>query len=577
MWISFGGQAVLEGAEFCLSKGERCGLVGRNGAGKSTLFRLIAGEENPDKGKILVPRGYRLGILQQQIRFNCQTVLEEVSIGLKEEEIHKAERILFGIGFNDEMVSMDPRDLSGGYQLRVQLTKVLVAEPDCLLLDEPTNYLDILSIRFLTRFLQRWQGEMILISHDLQFLDNVTTHMMCIKRGKIQKIKGKSTDLFELIAAEEELHEKTRATTEKKRAHLQSYVDRFGAKASKAAGAQARVKAIAKLPILEKLKNLHHLDFQFHQIPFMGKKMLEAKEVSFAYENSSPLLIDGFSMEVEKGERIAIIGKNGYGKSTLLRLLASELKPLKGFLTASSALQIGYFGQTSIERLDPDLKIEEEISSANRQLNFGQVRNICGLMMFSGDLAQKPISVLSGGEKSRVLLGKIVAKPCNMLLLDEPTHHLDIESIEALIDAIEEFEGTVIIVTHIEWVLRRLPLTKLIVCHKNKQQIFQGTYDEFLEKEGWLEEKEVRSSSEKSPKPSYKKPDIAKQIQSEIKKCEDKISILEERFQKNNEKLASISQQGNSSEIKDLLVKVQNEEKEIASLYQLLEELYNKL
>ncbi len=574
VWIGYGGHEVLQGASFCLGKGERCGLIGRNGAGKSTLFRLIAGVEVPDRGVVFTPKGYRIGVLEQQIRFSEGSVLEEATIGLGAEEWYKAEKILFGLGFNDAMLDANPRDLSGGYQLRVQLAKVLVAEPDCLLLDEPTNYLDILSIRFLTRFLQRWAGEMILISHDLEFLDEVTTHMMGIRRGKILKIKGQSTDLFEMIAEEEELHEKTRVSLEKKKAHLQSFVERFGAKASKAAQAQARTKMIAKLPVLERLKELYHLDFHFHQVPFMGQKMLEAVNVGFSYKVDQPL-IKRFSIEVEKGDRIAIIGKNGYGKSTLLRLLSQELEPQTGDVTASPNLRMGYFGQTSIERLDPTLKIEDEIASANTTLNMGQIRGICGLMMFSGDLAKKSISVLSGGEKSRVLLGKILARPCNILLLDEPTHHLDIESIEALIDAIEEFEGTVIIVTHSEWALRRIPLNKLVVCHNEEQELFYGTYDEFLEKKGWSEEKQEKPQAVKVVKKANSQPNPSKKALLETKKCEESIEILEKSLEKNNEKLAKIAPQGNSVEVRDLAASIAKEEKQLEALYQQLETLYN--
>ncbi len=572
--LAFGGQVVLEGAEFSIQKGERCGLIGRNGSGKSTLFRLLAGEEIPDEGTVVTPRGYRLGILQQQIRFSCPTIIEEAALGLREDDkdsLYKVERILFGLGFSEEDLYESPDVLSGGYRLRVQLAKVLVSEPDCLLLDEPTNYLDILSIRFLGQFLQSWKGEMILISHDLSFLDQVTTHMMGIHRKKIYKIRGKSTDLFEIIANEEERHELTRQNLEKKKAHMQSFVDRFGAKASKAALAQSKQKMIDKLPVLEKLKGLHQLDFSFHELPFMGVKMAEASHIQFSYEPEEPL-IDDFSLIVEKGERIAIIGKNGYGKSTLMRLIAGELPPIKGEMQMSPVARMGYFGQTSIERLDPKLRIDEEIASANPKLSYTQVMGICGLMMFSGDAAKKSVSVLSGGEKSRVLLGKIVAQPCNLLLLDEPTHHLDIESIEALIDAIEEFSGAVIIITHSEWLLRRIPFDKLVVCHESKQEIFLGGYDEFLQKVGWREEK----GEKKAPKPKAQPlPKKLKSNEKEIREVESRIESLEKSVELNNEKLAALSSSlGKGDEIKTLVGKIAQDEKEIDDLYERLTILY---
>jgi ATP-binding cassette subfamily F protein 3 len=568
--LAYGGQLVLEKASFSIQKGERCGLIGRNGSGKSTLFRLISGEEEPDSGRVVMPKGYRLGILQQQIRFSKGSVVEEAALGLQDpDEIYKIESLLFGLGFDQEMIEAPPQRLSGGYQLRVQLAKVLASEPDCLLLDEPTNYLDILSIRFLSKFLQQWKGEMILISHDLEFLDQATTHMMAIHRQKIEKIKGKSADLFHLIAEEEERHETNRANLEKKKAHLQEYIDRFGAKASKATQAQSKRKMLDKLPDLEKLKNLAHLDFSFHALPFNGIKMLEASHLHFAY--NAPLIQD-VSLTIEKGDRIAIIGKNGYGKSTLLKLLSQELAPNKGALTLSPAARIGYFGQTNIDRLHPKQRIEEEISNANPALNFTQVRSICGLMMFSGELAKKAISVLSGGEKSRVLLGKIIAQPCNLLLLDEPTHHLDIESIEALIDAIEEFAGAVVIVTHSERILRRLPFNKLVVCHKDKQDLFLGTYDEFLTKVGWQEEEKKVPEKPKPVSPAPKKTN-----KGAVKKCEDQIVLLEEQLRLNQEKLASIANTGNGGEIKKLIALIDEKEREISELYIRLESLYKEI
>ncbi len=523
----------------------------------------------------MVPKGYRLGILQQQIRFTQPTILEEAALGLRPEEkecLYKVERILFGLGFSKESMDESPHALSGGYQLRVQLAKVLVSEPDCLLLDEPTNYLDILSVRFLTSFLKEWEGEMILISHDLQFLDSVTDHMMALHRRKIHKIRGKSDDLFRTIAEEEERHEQARINLEKKKAHLQAYVERFGAKASKAAQAQSKQKALDKLPSLEKLKGLYNLDFSFNQVPFMGKKMLEASHLRFSFEPDAPL-IDDFSLTIEKGDRIAIIGKNGYGKSTLLRLLIGDLTPQQGSLNCSPNARMGYFGQTHINRLDAKMRIEDEISSANPNLNFSQVRSICGLMMFSGDLAKKPISVLSGGEKSRVLLGKILAQPCNLLFLDEPTHHLDIESIEALIDAIEEFEGAVVIVTHSEWVLRRIPFNKLVVCHKEKQELFPDSYDEFLAKVGWQEEREEKKRDEKPKTSPLQKPKSSK---AEIAKCEERIVVLEKGLEKNNERLAALSSSGKGDEIKALLAAIAADQKELDDLYDKLGRLYNE-
>ena len=487
--LCYHGEALFEDASFSIQPGERCALVGRNGMGKSSLFRLILGKEIPDKGTISKRKNYIIGALDQHIVFTQPTLIEEAALGLRPDEkdcIYKAETILFGLGFKEEDLERSPSEFSGGYQLRLNLAKVLIGEPDCLLLDEPTNYLDIVSIRWFTEFLRDWRGEFILISHDREFLDSVSTHTMGIHRQKVAKVKGSSIHFYEQIMQKEIIHEKTRQNLEKKREHLQGFIDRFGAKASKATQAGSKKKLLSRIPVLESLKDLYQLDFTFNQASFPGKKMLEASGVSFSYIPNSPQpLIKNLSLSIEKGERIAIIGKNGRGKSTILRLLAGELEPLAGATKTSDNLAIGYFGQTNIDRLHPKNTIEEEIGCANSKLSYTQVKGICGLMMFSGDKAKKTNNVLSGGEKSRVLIGKIIAAPCNMLLLDEPTHHLDLESIEALIDAIEDFEGAVIIVTHSELILKRMALDKIVVCHEGKQELFLGTYEEFLDKDGW--------------------------------------------------------------------------------------------
>jgi ATP-binding cassette subfamily F protein 3 len=485
--MAYNGRFLFSQAFFTIQKGERLGLVGRNGSGKSTLFKLITKEETPDSGSITSKKNYSIGILNQHLRFTEKSLLVEAARGLKfgeEDCLYKVETILFGLGFKEEDLNKPIDSFSGGYQLRLHLAKVLVSEPDCLLLDEPTNYLDIVSIRWLTHFLKKWPGEFILISHDREFMDSVTTHTIGIHRKKIKKFKGGTTNFYEQIFQEEEIHEKTWINQEKKRAHFQSFVDRFGAKANKAAQAQTRVKMIARIPILEKLKELHKLDFTFKEAPFYGKKMLDVHEVDFSYTNHEPL-IQNLSLSIEKKQRVGIIGKNGRGKSTILRLLWGELTATRGSFKCSDNLAIGYFGQTNIDRLHMKHTVEEEIANANTALTRTEVKSIAGLMMFEDDQASKKIEVLSGGEKSRVLLGKILAKPCNLLLLDEPTHHLDMESIEALIDALENFEGTVIIATHSELILKRLTLDKIIICHKGQQNLFLGRYEEFLESNSW--------------------------------------------------------------------------------------------
>ncbi len=556
--LAYAGEPLLESVSFTIGRRERCGLIGRNGAGKSTLFRILMGKETYDRGTINIAKGYRIGWLEQHIHFTASTIVEEAALGLpidERDDIYKAETLLMGLGFEEEDFEKSPADLSGGFQLRLNLAKLLLSEPDCLLLDEPTNYLDILSTRFLAKLLMKWQGELVIISHDREFMDSITTHTLGIIRKKVKKLPGGSIHFFEKLAAEEEIHAKARINLDKKKAHAQAFIERFGAQATKAKQAQSRKKAIDKIPALEMLKALHNLDFNFRVRTLPGEKVGELKNVSFSYTPEMPLIQD-FSLLIEQGDKIAIIGKNGYGKSTLLRLFATDLKPLSGSVSYAEQVAIGYFGQTNIERLHKDLTIEEEIKLSNPRLSDSEVRSIAGQMLFSSDLAKKKINVLSGGERSRVLLGKIIANPCNLLLLDEPTHHLDIESIEALIDALEDFSETFVLVTHSELILKRLELDKLIICHENRQELFLGNYEEFLEKQGWEEERPKQQKAKKQEPPKKTNPNLEK-----------KLLALEETQAKDLSLLAEASTKRDLKEIDRLSKITQNRALEIESLY----------
>lgn len=486
---SYGTRTLFDDVSFSMRPGERLGLIGRNGSGKSTLFKLILGEEQPDDGELTTPKGYTIGHLAQHLEFTKETVLEEACMGLPPDERdqeYRAEIILAGLGFSEEDTIESPHRFSGGFQIRINLAKLILSEPNLLLLDEPTNYLDILSMRWLASFLKSWKGELIIISHDRSFMDSVTTDTMLIHRGGIRKISGGTEKLYSRIEQDEEIYEKTRINEEKKRKDLEIFINRFRAKASKASLVQSKIKALERMGQKDALQDEDVLDFDFCPAPFIGKVMSEIKEISFAYPDGAKL-IDNLSLTIGNRDRIGIIGKNGKGKSTLLRLLGGEITPSNGEISFSPNAKLGYFGQTNISRLSPNLTVEQEISNANSELHRTKVRAICGTMMFSGDDALKKISVLSGGEKSRVLLGKILAQPTNLLLLDEPTNHLDMESIEALIETLKDYQGSVLIVTHSELILRSL-VTKLIVFQGSGPKLFEHEYDYFLEKEGWQDE-----------------------------------------------------------------------------------------
>ncbi|RPI33300.1 MAG: ABC transporter ATP-binding protein, partial [Nitrospiraceae bacterium] len=327
----YGRQVIFEKAGFTLNPGERVGLVGRNGHGKTTLFKMILGEDRPDSGCISIPNGYKIGHLSQHISFTQNTVLKEACLSLPEnedgiDETYKAETILMGLGFALDDLTLNPMDLSGGYQVRLNLAKVLVSDPNLLLLDEPTNYLDIVSLRWLTKFLRNWKKELIIITHDRDFMDGVTTHTMAIHRCKMRKEAGPTEKVYQQLLMEEEIHEKSRVNDDKKRKETEDFINRFRAKASKASAVQSRIKALQKKDRLEKLTEIKDLDFAFKSASFTGKVLMEVNDLSFSYDNESAPLIDGLTFSVGKKDRIAIIGKNGKGKKTLLNLLAQQMQ-----------------------------------------------------------------------------------------------------------------------------------------------------------------------------------------------------------------------------------------------------------
>jgi ATP-binding cassette subfamily F protein 3 len=510
----FSDQILFQDISFNIQSGERCGLIGRNGSGKSTIFSLILNKQSPDAGSISIPKGYKISTLEQHISFTKETVLDECTQVLPKEyqyDFHKAEKILFGLGFTEEDLTKSPDSFSGGFQIRINLCKALLTEPNLLLLDEPTNYLDILSLRWLRSFLRSFKGEVILITHDRSFMDSVTTHTMGIYRGQLKKIKGPTTKFHEQVQLEDEIYEKTRENNDKKRAHLESFVERFSAKASKATQAQSKQKQLDKMSQMDELQSESTMAVQFNYQECPGKQIVEVSNLSFGYENQE-ILFDDLSFSIGRNDRIGIIGKNGKGKSTLLNVISQELNPVTGSIKNHPSLKKGHFGQTNVERLHLDNTIIEEIQSVNTGLANTAVRNICGSLMFGADLAKKKIKVLSGGEKNRVLLGKIIANPTNILLLDEPTNHLDMESIDSLKEEIKAYPGAAVIVTHNEELLREL-CDKLIIFHKGIAEVFLGGYEEFLEKVGWEDELQITKTIKQAPQRSKKE---AHAIRSQI-------------------------------------------------------------
>ncbi len=590
---SYGQQLLFEDVRFSIEPGERVGLVGRNGHGKSTLLKLLCGQEEADSGVLHHAAEYKLGYLSQHIEFSEDSVRKEGCLGLPVredgwQETHKVEAVLSGLGFSEEQFALSPSALSGGFQVRLHLAKLLVSDANLLLLDEPTNYLDIVSLRWLTQFLLRWQGELLLITHDRSFMDSVITHTLGIHRKSVRKVAGPTKNLYTQLELEEEVHEKTRLNQEKQRKKTEDFVRRFRAKASKAKAVQSRVKALEKDTVLEKLDDIEQLDFRFSHSPFPGKWLLHARELSFGYGKESNLFED-LSFSVGKNDRIGIIGKNGKGKSTLLRVLAEELKARTGDVEYSANASFSYFGQTNVERLDVKSTIEEELLRVTDGANRTRARSVAGLMLFEGDLAKKKIQVLSGGEKSRVLLGKILLQPANLLMLDEPDNHLDMESTDAMLEAIKIYPGALLLVTHSEMLLREV-VNRLIIFDGQSAQIFEGGYDDFLRRVGWNDEESPKKQDSSEKKTLSKKEarklraqviqqrsSVISPLKKKSEKLEQSLETMEEEATSLNEALIEASKEGFGDDAAKLSRELHNLRAKIEEAYEELEKTLEEI
>ncbi|NTV51996.1 MAG: ATP-binding cassette domain-containing protein [Candidatus Firestonebacteria bacterium] len=605
---TYGIQTLFDNTGFAMNARERVGLVGRNGHGKSTLFKIILGQEETDSGDIVVPKHYSIGHLEQHIRFTQPTVLEEACMGLPADQQHdswRVEKVLFGLGFTESDMDRPPSEFSGGFQVRLNLAKVLASAPDLLLLDEPTNYLDIVSIRWLIKFLNAWKGELMLITHDRSFMDAVITHTLGIHRQKMRKLEGTTDKYYAQIMHDEEIYEKTRVNEDKKRKEVELFITRFRAKARLAGLVQSRVKTLAKQEKMEKLEKIENLDFEFHSEEFPAKVMLETRDLTFSYTGHEPYLLENLNLTIGRNDRIAIIGKNGKGKSTFLRLLVQELNPVHGSVKQHPKLDIAYYGQTNIDRLDATRTIEEEVGSADQTAGRQRIRDICGAVMFSGDMALKKINVLSGGERARVLLAKLLLYPAHLLLLDEPTHHLDMESCEALMNAIEIFDGSVLLVTHDEMMLHALA-NKFVVFDQDRVFTYTGSYQDFLNEIGWdLDENGKRDlairnqiviraphtddedespavpeKSEKKDKEQQRKlkavliqekSRVLKPLETAVRELEKSIEGLEASLARNNQSLVTAAETGDVAAMTELPKQKKDLEQQLGFLYGKLE------
>jgi ATPase subunit of ABC transporter with duplicated ATPase domains len=527
----YGRQILFVDASFQLNPGETIGLVGPNGSGKTTLFRLITGEETPDDGEISIPKKLTIGYFRQDVEESSgRSVLDEAILGsgrvgdlhheleglnhamsdpaqagqmdrilarfgeVQEEYEHlggyaleaQAREVLHGLGFDDERIDADVGALSGGWKMRVAMARVLLGKPDVLLMDEPTNHLDIESIVWLERFLKSRPGALLMTSHDREFMNRIVTKIAEIDDGEITMYSGN----YDFYEREREIREANReAAYARQQAMLakeQRFIDRFAAHAAKAAQVQSRVKALEKIEKIELPKRRRVVRFDFRTPPRSGEQVAVLEDVTKGYGRR--IVHDALNLTIRRGERWCVMGKNGAGKSTLLKMVAGQLSPDRGQVRLGASLMTGYFAQQSLDLLDPDLTVEEQLRHDFPHESIGALRGLAGAFQFSGDEVDKKIRVLSGGEKTRLVLARMLLNPPNFLILDEPTNHLDLATKDMLLEALKDFDGTMLFVSHDRAFLRRLSNRVLELGGESgteaQPHVYRGSYVEYVERSG---------------------------------------------------------------------------------------------
>ena len=521
--LTFVRKQIFDEIGFQVGPGDRIGLIGPNGSGKTTLLRLLNGEISPDSGEVRREKGIRIGYLPQDVQEtlagallqsiydsipgrvqieNDRVRLEESLTAVHHEEEqaklasrlaeihqeltrlelefprHKAEEILMGLGFKMSDLTMPVSTLSGGWKTRAALARLLYQRPDLLLLDEPTNHLDIPSIHWLEQFLQDFKGAIVLVSHDKDFLNRQIHRTLSFEPEGMRSYSGNYD--FYLRAREEERRslEARARKQEQKIKEAQKFIDRFRAKASKARQAQSKIKLVKQMELVQRPSREKRTRFSFPMVPRSGRDVMSIRGLCKAFDEN--LLYRDINLAVLRGEKIAIIGPNGCGKTTLLKMVAGEIDPDEGMISLGHGVNIVYFAQHHSEILDPQKTVIQEVYQAVPEETIGFVRGVCGAFLFSGEDVDKPIRVLSGGERARVLLAKLLVRPGNLMVMDEPTNHLDISSSETLIDALTEFNGTLLFVSHNQSFINRLA-TKIWDLSEGKIIEYPGNLDEYYD------------------------------------------------------------------------------------------------
>jgi ATP-binding cassette subfamily F protein 3 len=512
---AFGGRQLFDDVSLTLLSGERVGLVGPNGAGKSTLLKIILGRESPDAGEVTFIRGTRFGYLPQESEPAGNETVLDVAVPHDHEHdgqfVAKAKQILANLGFKQTDFARPAREMSGGWVMRAHLARLLAQEPDVLMLDEPTNHLDLETLLWFQDYLRHYPGAVLLISHDREFLNRLCTHVAEIRQARVLRYTGNYDEYLEQRAATEVTMIATAKAQQREIDRMQLFVDRFRAKNTKAAQAQSKLKQIERLKE-DMVKTPEGPDatvgFRFPQPQRSGHRVITLKHVKFGYgppgsagilpagsfpvgENrrleagapgvANKLIYENLNFEAERGQRIVLVGPNGAGKSTLLKLLAGVLQPLSGEHRLGHNAKSGYFAQHRAAMLNPNHTVLQEALETPQRITEQFVRTVLGSFLFRGDDVFKPVSVLSGGEKSRLALVKLLLDPPNLLLMDEPTTHLDLASVDALIEALQPYEGTLIFISHDVHFIRVLA-NHVVRVESGRLRHFTGGYQYYLDK-----------------------------------------------------------------------------------------------
>ena len=579
--LGLGGRTLFEGLSFQVHQGDHIGLVGPNGSGKSSLFRLLAGSIEPDGGSVKTVPGTRIGFLPQEItsfpndkvltfvydsvpgRPELRADLERHEARLAElehareehrEELvavaseiaelheriaaldarfseHEAKRILHGLGFTQEDHDRPLSELSGGWKMRAVLASLLFQKPGLLLLDEPTNHLDMPSVAWFSKFLSSYDQALLLVSHDREFLNEQVNRVISFEPEGVRSFRGNYESYLAQREEERELLENRAKNLEREKAHLEQFVRRFRAKASKAAQVQSRVRKLEKMDTVELHRNAREVRFSFPPTERGARVPMRVDELSKSFGDH--VVLDQVSLAVERGDRIAIVGPNGAGKTTLLKILAGEIEASGGRVHLPGQSNVRYFAQHHAEALNLEHTVLQEVSYASDGTSVERVRKVLGALLFDELAIDKPVSVLSGGERARVALAKILVRPSNVLLMDEPTNHLDLQTTEALTDALGTYDGTLLFVSHNRAFIRRLA-TKLWVVHDGGVESYPGTLDDYL----WsCQERDVAPATDAAIKPVAQK--RSRQARKEQRRKEAEIRAKQNQGVKPLEKRVS--------------------------------------